>query len=139
MKTYRECDGCTKCCEGWLEGEAYGHAFFKGRPCFFLAKSCTIYESRPEKPCRSFVCGWKAEDTFPQWMKPNLVNAIINKVSHDNIPYYVLVEAGSKLDSSVLSWMIQWALNTNNNLLYYIDGGINRVGSREFLNLNIGN
>jgi hypothetical protein len=72
-------------------------------------------------------------------MKPDLANVIINKVSHNNVSYYVLVEAGSKLDSSVLSWMIQWALNTNNNLLYYIDGGINRIGSNEFLNLDIGN
>jgi len=139
MITDRECDGCTKCCEGWLHGEAYGHAFFRGRPCFFLSKKCTIYEDRPERPCRSFVCGWKSEDIFPQWMKPDLANVIINKVSHNNVSYYVLVEAGSKLDSSVLSWMIQWALNTNNNLLYYIDGGINRIGSNEFLNLDIGN
>jgi len=70
-------------------------------------------------------------------MKPDLVGMIINQVIREDISYYVLVEAGSRLDVRVLSWMIQWALNSKKNLLYYIDGGMNKVGSEEFLKLEI--
>ncbi len=133
----RLCDGCTKCCEGWLEGEAYGHHFYRGRPCFFLNKNCSIYDSRPHNPCRSYKCCWLDDNQFPEWMKPDLVGMIINQVIREDISYYVLVEAGSRLDVRVLSWMIQWALNSKKNLLYYIDGGMNKVGSEEFLKLEI--
>lgn len=132
----RECNGCTKCCEGWLIGEVYGHSMYRGRPCFFLNKTCSIYNTRPQDPCRSYKCMWLVEeDTFPEWLKPDLSNAIINKCTFNDITYYVLVEAGSILNSKVLSWMIQWCLETGNNLLYYIDGGMNKIGSKEFLKL----
>jgi hypothetical protein len=74
---------------------------------------------------------------FPEWMKPDLVNVIINQVKYKHIEYYILVEAGTRLDVRVLSWMVQWALNNGKNLLYYIDDGMNRIGSEEFLNLEI--
>jgi len=131
--TERSCDSCAKCCEGWLHGEAYGHAFYRGRPCFFLNKTCSIYNTRPENPCRTFKCSWLAEDTFPHWMKPDLVNIIITKRQVDNFFYYEIVEAGSTIDSKTLNWLIQWALNTDNNLVYQIEGGPNRIGSQEFL------
>lgn len=133
----RECDGCTKCCEGWLEGSAHGHAFYRGRPCFFLNKGCSIYESRPHEPCRSYKCAWLDDMQFPEWMKPDLVNVIINRASYKDIMYYVLVEAGSILNVKVLSWMVQWALNNNQNLMYYVDGGMNRIGSKEFLEMPV--
>ena len=129
----RSCEGCAKCCEGWLSGEAYGHAFYKGRPCFFLNKICTIYDVRPDKPCKSYKCGWLAEDIFPHWMKPSLSNAIITKREFENIVYYEIIEAGGSLDAKVLSWLVHWSLNTNNNILYQIDKGTNKIGSQEFL------
>jgi len=133
----RSCDGCTKCCEGWLEGSAHGHAFYRGRPCFFLNKGCSIYESRPHEPCRSYKCGWLDDIQFPEWMKPDLVNVIINRARYNDIHYYVLVESGSLLNIKVFSWMVQWALNNNQNLMYYIDGGMNRIGSKEFLEMPV--
>ena len=131
----RTCDGCAKCCEGWLSGEVNNHAFFRGRPCFYLNKTCSIYDSRPDTPCRSFRCSWLAEDTFPHWMKPDLVNVIITKKKVNDIFYYEAVEAGSTLDVKTLSWLVHWAINTGNNLLYYLDNGINKIGSNEFLEL----
>ena len=130
----RSCDGCAKCCEGWLRGEAYGHAFYPGRPCFFLNKKCSIYDNRPKDPCRSFKCAWLDSDTFPYWMKPDLVNAIITRRTVNNIEYYEICEAGGTLDSVTLNWLIQWALNNKKNILYSINGGANRIGSDEFLN-----
>ena len=129
----RSCSSCAKCCEGGLQGEAHGHRFYKGRPCFFLNKTCSIYDTRPETPCRSYKCAWLDEPHFPEWMRPDLVNVIINRDIHNGVKYYALVEAGSTLDVRVLSWVIQWALNNNHNLMYYIDGGMNRIGSKEFI------
>jgi hypothetical protein len=133
----RSCDGCAKCCEGWLHGEAYGHAFFRGRPCFFLNKTCSIYDTRPENPCRTFKCSWLAEDIFPHWMKPDLVNIIIVKREVENIIFYEVVEAGSTMDSKTLNWLVQWAINTGKNIVYQIEGGPNRFGSQEFLKANL--
>ena len=133
----RSCDGCAKCCEGWLHGEAYGHAFYKGRPCFFLNKTCSIYDTRPDSPCRTFKCSWLAEDIFPHWMKPDLVNIIITKRQVEDIIYYEVVEAGSTIEAKTLSWLIHWALNTKNNILYQIEGGFNRIGNETFLQLNL--
>jgi hypothetical protein len=83
------------------------------------------------------MCGWLEEVQFPEWMKPDLVNVIINRAMYKDIKYYTLVESGSTLDVKVLSWMIQWALNNKQNLLYYIHGGPNKIGSQEFLKANI--
>ena len=133
----RSCDGCAKCCEGWLRGSANGHEFYKGRPCFYLNKTCSIYDDRPADPCRSFKCAWLADDTFPHWMKPDLVNTIITKQKKENFDYYVITEAGGTLQAKTLNWLVQWALNTNNNILYFIEGGPNKIGSRGFIEANI--
>ena len=133
----RSGDGCVKCCEGWLRGSVHEHEFFKGRPCFYLNKTCTIYDDRPEHPCRSFKCAWLADDTFPQWMKPELSNTIITRQKKENLVFYVITEAGSTLQAKTLSWLVQWALNTNNNILYFIDGGLNKIGSKEFLEADV--
>jgi uncharacterized cysteine cluster protein YcgN (CxxCxxCC family) len=135
--TERSCDGCAKCCEGWLSGEVYGHVFYKGRPCFFLNKTCSIYEKRPDNPCRTFRCSWLAEDIFPHWMKPDLVNIIITKKQVGDLLYYEIVEAGSTIDSKTLNWLLQWALYSDNNLVYQIEGGLNRIGSQEFMKANL--
>ena len=129
----RTCDGCTKCCEGWLSASAHGHTFYPGKPCHFLGKSCTIYKDRPENPCKSYKCEWLVNEDIPMWMKPDLCNVIMTKRTENNIEFYDLAEAGQQLDSAVLSWVFMWALNKNKNIKYQIKGGINKIGSQEFV------
>ena len=45
----RSCDGCTKCCEGYLAGEIQGKQMGFGKPCFLveIGKGCNDYENRP--------------------------------------------------------------------------------------------
>ena len=135
----RKCDGCTKCCEGWLTGEVNGYSFFKGRPCFYLNKTCTIYESRPEHPCRVYECEWLSDSVFPMWMKPDISNIIITKRTHEYIDFYEIIEAGGIISAKTLNWLIQWALDHKINLLYFVEGGLNRIGSKEFLEINFSN
>ena len=136
----RECGSCQKCCEGHLHGEAYGHRFWRSRPCHFLNKTgCTIYENRPEDPCKSFRCAWLADENqiIPEWMKPDEVNAILTWRTQGDIQYIELLEAGETMRSDVLNWAIQYALNNGLNINYQINGGWSKIGSDAFLNAGI--
>lgn len=133
----RACGKCSKCCEGSLHGSAYGKPFWKGRPCHYLeGGQCSIYGNHPEDPCKIFKCAWLANNDIPGWMRPNDVNAILVWRKKDNIDYLDLSEAGEKLKVEVLSWTLMYCLQNNYNLRYMIDGGLNRVGSKEFLELS---
>lgn len=147
----KSCGECTACCSGALSGEAHGHYFYKGRPCFFLTgKGCGIYENRPENPCVSFKCGYLSENFFPEWMRPDkcgiLATLRIMKtkvmVEKDGaqveeerqLPYMFLVEYQQPMSGRALWWFIQKHLEGSiPNLLIEIDGGHHRMGSREFL------
>lgn len=132
----RSCGECRKCCEGWLSGVVYGKLMFKGQACHYLGgDGCTIYEDRPEDPCRSYVCSWLDGDIFPMWMKPSMTDVVISrrKVSGTEILYYTIIEAGSKIDSGVLNWLIQWALSTGNNIHYEVGGKPYMIGTVEFI------
>ena len=74
----RECGECTKCCE-WPMGTIYGHNFGGGKPCNFLKRKerCTIYDIRPESPCRTYQCAW-SQELFPEWMRPDKCGVLIS-------------------------------------------------------------
>lgn len=132
----RSCDGCTKCCEGFLSGEAEGKTFYPGKPCHFVAlgTGCAIYAKRPKDPCVSYVCAWRSGDELPVWMKPSEVDAIVDRrATNDGSAYLYVHEAGRRLDSRVLSWMIEYALATGQNLTWELDGGKHWVGTPAFV------
>jgi hypothetical protein len=133
----RACGTCTKCCEGYLAGEALGHTFFQGKPCHFIAigKGCSVYAKRPKDPCQSYKCEWLTNVNIPEWMKPNDIDAIIDMRKIEGIEYLSIKEAGSPMQARVLSWIFQYALNNNLNIKWEIDGGINWVGSPDFIAL----
>lgn len=133
----RSCGDCTKCCEGWLAGNALGHSFYKGKPCHFISigKGCSVYEDRPKDPCQSYKCGWLESEEIPEWMKPNEINAIIDIRNEDGIEYICVTETGQKLDSKVLSWLFLYAVSKGKNIYYEIDGGHNYYGNLDFVEL----
>lgn len=133
----RDCSGCTKCCEGFLTGEVLGKSFYKGKPCHFVIinKGCAIYEDRPKNPCMDYECMWKKHDILPMWMKPSEINTVIDERTTESGIYFLnIVEAGEKIDSSVLTWMIEYSLQNNINILWEVDNGKHWVGSEEFCN-----
>lgn len=136
MTLQRTCDGCTECCKGWLPGDALGQTFYRGKPCFYLAESkCSVYEDRPADPCKSYTCEWLATNDLPMWMRPDLSHVIVTKRIKDGIEFYDLIETDRQIDSAVLSWFFLWTLNGQRNLMYQVKGGVNRIGSPEFLAL----
>ena len=130
----RNCNGCTACCDGWLTGEAHGRGFWPGRKCHFVSESgCTIYEQRPEDPCQTFKCEWLINPNFPEWLKPSLSKVIFVGRSIGGINYVSAHEAGSKMDSEVLSWFVMAHINKHlPNIAYKINGGNNYIGTPEF-------
>lgn len=130
----RSCGSCTKCCEGWLSGEALGHKFYPGKPCHFIAigKGCSVYAKRPQEPCVFYKCGWISNEDIPEWMKPSDINAIVDFRTINDIEYLKVTEAGSVLDSKVLSWLIQYALTKQLNFVWMINGNESWFGSPEF-------
>lgn len=133
----RGCESCTKCCEGYLSGEAKGKSFYPGKPCHFISigKGCSIYTTRPNDPCAIFKCEWLINNEIPEWMKPNEINAIIttSKIKDKEIYYLNVVEAGEPLRSDVLTQLILYTLSNNLNFAWQINGGKNWIGSPEFL------
>ncbi len=131
----RECGGCTKCCEGWLSSPIYGEWMYKGKPCRFQSKNgCSIYEKRPEEPCKTFKCAWLDGHLLPEWFKPNDINLICTwrEWKPDKI-YLEVLECGSPIDSRALSWLFLFHLKTETNMHYQVHGGWNCIGDSEFV------
>ena len=131
----RSCQGCTKCCEGWLTGEIDGELITIGNPCSRadVGRGCKDYSNRPENPCVSFHCDWLINPDVPEVFAPKDINTILVKREEEGIRYYQVVEAGEKLDSSVLSWAIQYCMLNSYNM-YWTAGGIpTYFGSSDFV------
>jgi hypothetical protein len=130
----RECGTCTKCCEGWLEGEALGHTFGKGIPCpiVTIGKGCNSYALRPKEPCVNYKCGWLANKEIPEWLKPSEINAIINYAVTDGIHFIRIIEAGEVLSSKVLTSLLLYALSKQANLAWSVNGELSWIGTPEF-------
>lgn len=100
----RNCDGCTKCCEGYLTGEAFGHHFSPGNPCkFHNKKGCSIYEQRPYNPCKVFQCQWKSNLNIPEWLKPDKSGVIIGVDFINDFRYLRLVKSPI-ISEKVYNW-----------------------------------
>ena len=130
----RSCDGCTKCCEGYLEANIHGHEVTLGKPCFFveIGKGCTDYENRPDVPCKSFQCEWLTNPRIPEQLKPSNSHVIMTTKKVDNIEYFNLIEAGSKLDSEILTWALEHAILSDLNLAWEIYGNTYWLGDDDF-------
>jgi len=136
FKNNRNCNGCTKCCEGWLSGNIYGYKKYTGRPCHFVkSDGCSIYKKRPQDPCRSFKCEWLINLDIPEWLYPKESKVIIKKENINNIPYLRVVEAGEKLSVEILNWLLLKYINDGTNIVYHINNGKNWIGSKEFVEL----
>jgi hypothetical protein len=130
----RRCGDCRACCEGWAAGTIYGHEMRPGVPCHFLGQAgCSIYERRPEQPCRNFVCGWLApESPFPEHFRPDRLGVIIIRTRWREQPAYLLLSAGRDPDEKLLQWMQAFAIRTGRPFFYEHGGEKLGFGPVEF-------
>jgi hypothetical protein len=98
----KPCATCSKCCEGWLTGAAYGYEFKPGTPCKFITNTgCGIYAARPEDPCKTFKCHWKINPRIPDWLRPDQSQVIILVKYIDQKRYLRLFNSGAWPESKV--------------------------------------
>lgn len=140
----RSCEGCTKCCEGHLRAELGIEKFFMGInddgvrvPCPFvkIGEGCGVYESRPVSPCQTFKCDYLTDASMPESFKPSRSNTIFTTRTIKGIEYTMLIEAGNKLDSEVLSWAISKHLEEGTNFAWRVLGNIFWIGDEAFNNM----
>lgn len=136
-KNSRSCDGCTKCCEGWLTAEIHGEPMYPGKPCQNCdpGKGCTDYKNRPKSPCKDYMCMWRAEDIVPIEFKPSEVNSIITREEINGIHFLTLLEAGEKMRAEVVAWFIVMTTSRGINAQWSIDGKSYFAGHPQFIEM----
>ncbi len=141
-KNTRSCDGCTKCCEGYLIAEIHGEMMYPGKACQFckVGGGCSIYKDRPKDPCKNYMCMWRAEDVVPIEFKPSEVNSLITRNEINGMPFLTLLEAGEKMRAEVVAWFIVFVSSKGINAEWQIDGKAYYSGHPKFLEaINIRN
>jgi hypothetical protein len=130
----RSCKDCTVCCDGTLKANIRGHEMNFGKPCFFVqkGKGCSDYENRP-RVCREFQCEWLTNPEIPEELAPNKINALISRHTQDGIEHLALTEAGVKLDSEALTWVLMYALSKGLNLKWSCAGNAFYIGQPNFV------
>jgi uncharacterized cysteine cluster protein YcgN (CxxCxxCC family) len=131
----KNCNNCTKCCEGYLKANINGISMYPGKPCYLLdiGKGCTDYENRPYMPCKSYKCEWLKDEKIPEQFKPNLTNFIILKKWKNAIPYLSLIQAGDIIKDEDIDSFTIWSKNNNINYYFNINDKEYMYGSDIFL------
>jgi hypothetical protein len=123
-KHQRSCGSCTACCDGWLQIEVRGHRIRPGQPCpFSVAHQCSIYNERPQQPCREFICGWLiASSPLPEWMRPDKSDMILLAANFmwRGSPVDVAVAAGARPKQKALDWLMKFSSEKKRLLIYQI-------------------
>jgi hypothetical protein len=130
----RSCGTCTACCDGWMVGTVFGHEMKPGQPCFFRGdRCCTIYERRPEAPCRTFICGWlQPESPFPEAFRPDRLGVLMVPIRWRGQTAYILRSAGRDPDEALLDWMRTFSERSGRPFFYEIAGERFGFGPMEF-------
>jgi hypothetical protein len=130
----RQCGTCTACCDGWVIGTIEGHEMRPGTPCYFRGEGCcTIYERRPQKPCRDFICGWmQRNNPFPDDWRPNQLGVMVIPMKWRGRDAYILRHAGRDPDERMLAWMRDLSQRTGRPFFYEIAGERYGFGPPEF-------
>jgi hypothetical protein len=120
----RSCGTCTACCDGWMAGTIRGHEMKPGTPCHFVRDGgCTIYDERPQSPCRNFTCAWMLPNSpFPESFRPEQLGVIIVLIKWRNQPAYLLRSAGRDPDQQLLDWMQRFSMESGRPFFYEING-----------------
>jgi len=130
----RQCGECTACCDGWVAGVIEGHEMRPGTPCHFRGDHCcTIYERRPQHPCRNFICGWlQPGGPFPDDWRPDKLGVMVIPMKWRGQEAYVLRSAGRDPDAGVIGWMEVMSTRLKRPFFYEVGGERFGFGPPEF-------
>ncbi len=135
VKGQRSCGSCTKCCEGWLTADINGQAMYPGKPCYLveLGKGCSDYENRPDSPCKSFECMWRADDRLPEEFSPLNTGNIVTVQNISGIEYFSLTFAGEEVKTDFLSWFVSFVVGHQQNAEWLVNGKRHMMGTPDFI------
>jgi len=111
-----------------------GHEMKPGTPCHFRGDHCcTIYERRPQHPCRNFICGWlQPGGPFPDDWRPDKVGVMVIPMKWRGQEAYVLRSAGRDPDAGVIGWMEVMSTRLKRPFFYEVGGERFGFGPPEF-------
>lgn len=134
-KNARTCEGCTKCCEGWLLVKIGDQQLHPGNPCQFVdcGVGCTVYNDRPEQVCGAFECGWKDGDLVPEQFSPKETGQIVTVQTVESMEYIQSVYAGKEIAPDFLSWLVTFAVARQLNVEWSVNGQPHMLGSQTFI------
>ena len=87
--------------------------------------------SRAHISTRQTLLFCRAGDYLPMWFRPDLSKVIVTDRQYDDGDWLMVSEAGQKMDSAILSWILIWAANNKKNVRYQVDGGWNWIRNSE--------
>src|SRR5664279_683832 len=120
----RACGSCTACCDGWLKIEVRGHQVYPGKACpFSVEHRCSIYQDRPQHPCREFICGWLVGSSpLPDWMRPDKSELIFLPANFmwRGLRVDVAVPAGERPKQKALDWLKKFSSEKKRPFIYQI-------------------
>lgn len=119
----KKCGSCTKCCEGFLNGNIFGNIFGKGKPCVFLDfknNNCSIHDIAPKDPCGNYKCMWLKYEDVPLWLKPNSSNVLVSVETYKDKDFFVLNSFSQDYSARYLSYVIRYADEKDIPLMYEI-------------------
>lgn len=131
----KNCGSCTSCCEGHVFGAVNDKSFRKGKPCHYctLGVGCSIYEDRPEFPCREYNCEWRTNIDMPDWLKPEHSQVLITKRElENNVYFYEVIECNKPIDAKCLNWILVYMITNKYNCVYTVEYGRHVIGSHDF-------
>ncbi|MBP8019085.1 MAG: hypothetical protein KAY82_03525 [Hylemonella sp.] len=135
---HRECGECTACCQGWVYGDIHFrneiHEMKTGCACHFLRSGkCSIYEDRPETPCRQFKCGWLTrESPFPAEFRPDKLGVLIVLHVWRGRRSWILTTAGRDPSDELMEFMRDYTRATGEPHLIKRPGKLLCYGSPLF-------
>jgi hypothetical protein len=100
------CGECTACCSGTLSTTIFEHKVNVENPCPFVCKSgCSIYEKRPDDPCKSFKCGWLIHPNIPDYMRPDKSGIILKNFNNNSINILNALQYSNTITDEVNNWL----------------------------------
>ena len=139
----RECGNCSACCDGWIANRiAFGDEVievYPGQHCRHCSGTgCSIYEDRPQSPCREFSCMWlERESEFPEEMRPDRSGAIVV----EDMPFadwdvITAIPVGLEIPDLTLNWLRLYSNQLGLPLVYNereeVDGKLTGLGRQSY-------
>lgn len=134
MTTYgfRNCDGCTMCCNGNLTLEVNEHKVSPGNPCPHMTDcGCDLYDDLSRPPtCNTYSCVWTQDWYFPDWVKPDKCGFILSRTGRSSkiIKLVTNVVGDGKIDPAALFWVINWAKRNDLTLMFFVKNNAEEDG-----------